>query len=55
LDGNKRLENEKKFPNWEELTDGSRKYWVEVVGRIGWKARYVKTVDLNETTISEFG
>ena len=49
---NKRQENEKKFPNFEELPDGSRKYWFEIEGRMGWKAKYFKTVDHDEQTIS---
>ena len=44
--------NEKKFSNWEELSDGSRKYWFEIAGRMGWKARYIKIVDQEEITIS---
>jgi len=48
----KRQENEKKFPNWEELPDGSRIYWFEIEGRMGWKAKYLKKVDNNETTLS---
>jgi hypothetical protein len=52
LDLNKRQENEKKFSNYEDLPDGSRFYWFEIEGRMGWKARYVKIVDQNETTIS---
>lgn len=48
----KRLENEKKFPNFEQLADGSRTYWFELTGRLGWKARYVKSADKNETTLS---
>jgi len=40
LDNNKRKENEKKYSNFEELTDGSRMYWFEIEGRMGWKARY---------------
>ena len=48
----KRLENEKKFPNHDELPDGSRIYWFELVGKLGWKARYVKTVDADEKTLS---
>lgn len=47
----KRRLNEKKFPNWEELSDGGRRYWFEVEGRHGWKARYVKEVDASEETI----
>jgi hypothetical protein len=52
LDINKRQENEKKFPNSEELPDGSRMYWFEIEGRMGWKARYLKKVDLEEATLS---
>lgn len=49
---NKRQENEKKFPNWKDLQDGSRIYWFEVEGRMGWKARYIKTVDQDEITLT---
>ena len=52
MDINKRQENERKFPNWEMLPDGSRLYWFEIVGRMGWKARYLKIVDQNEITLS---
>jgi len=52
LNINKRQDNEKKFPKWEELPDGSRKYWFEIEGRTGWKARYVKVVDQNEVTLT---
>ena len=52
MDVNKRQENEQKFPNHTEMEDGSRIYWFEVEGRMGWKARYIKIVDQNETTIS---
>lgn len=48
----KRQENEKKIPNWEVLPDGSRRYWFEVGGRTGWKARYIKIVNNNEVTLS---
>ena len=52
LDNNKRQENENKFPNFEELSDGSRLYWFEIVGRMGWKAKYLKIVDQEEISIS---
>ncbi|MDO9039835.1 MAG: hypothetical protein Q8T04_09150 [Bacteroidota bacterium] len=52
MDINKRQENEKKFSNYEDLPNGFRLYWFEIEGRMGWKARYVKIVDQNETTIS---
>lgn len=43
--------NEKKFPNWEILSDGSRKYWFEITGKHGCKARYIKEVDSREETV----
>jgi len=52
LNINKRKENERKFPNWKDLPDGSRTYWFEIEGRLGWKARYIKTVDKEETTLT---
>ena len=52
MNNKKRIQNEKKFPNHEDLQDGSRIYWFEISGRIGWKAKYVKTVDAKETTLS---
>ena len=30
---------------------GGRRYWFEVAGRRGWKARYVKEVDADENTV----
>lgn len=47
----KREKNEKKFTYWEELQCGGRKYWYEVVGKFGFKARYVKEVDGREETV----
>ena len=46
-----RPQNERKFGSWEEFSSGGRRYWREVAGRHGWKARYVKEVDANETTV----
>jgi len=46
-----RLQNEHKFGHWEELPHGGRRYWFEVAGRRGWKARYVKEVNADENTI----
>ena len=48
---NTRSQNETKFGNWDELPDGGRRYWHEVIGHHGWKARYVKEVDASENTI----
>ncbi len=44
-------ENERKFGSWEELPGGGRRYFYEVKGRHGWKARYVKEVDAEERTV----
>jgi len=48
----KRKENEKKFRSWTELLDGGRRYFYEVQGKHGWRARYVKEVNRLEETIS---
>lgn len=46
-----REQNERKFPNWEELPGGGRRYWLDIPGRRGWRARYVKEVDAEENTL----
>ncbi|MCL6557813.1 MAG: hypothetical protein K6U74_03240 [Firmicutes bacterium] len=46
----KRRENEKKFRSWTKLPDGGRRYFHEVHGKYGWRARYVKEVDKLERT-----
>lgn len=46
-----RSQNEKKFGHWNELPEGGRRYWLDVAGRLGWQARYLKEVDARETTI----
>ncbi len=46
-----RAQNEKKFGHWEELPGGGRRYRLDVTGRLGWRARYFKDVDANETTV----
>ncbi|KPA12936.1 hypothetical protein MHK_006858 [Candidatus Magnetomorum sp. HK-1] len=46
----KRKKNEKKFASWDELSDGGRRYFFEVRGQYGFKARYVKEVDKSEIT-----
>ncbi|MEI6534617.1 MAG: hypothetical protein WCN98_04690 [Verrucomicrobiaceae bacterium] len=46
-----RKQNELKFGAWDELPGGGRRYWLEVTGRMGWLARYVKEVDAQELTI----
>jgi hypothetical protein len=49
-----REQNERKFPNWIDLPDEGRRYWLDVAGRRGWRARYVKEVDADEQTVSFF-
>jgi len=49
-----RIDNERKFPNWEELPNAGRRYWLDVKGRLGWRARYVKVVDLDEKAVLFF-
>ena len=46
-----RRSNERRFENWIELEDGGRRYWYDVLGRLGWMARYVKEVDSSEKTM----
>ncbi|MBI3374790.1 MAG: hypothetical protein HY017_23960 [Betaproteobacteria bacterium] len=46
-----RTQNEKKFGQWEELPKGERLYWMEIKGRQGWRARYLKEVDASEVTL----
>lgn len=47
----KRTQNERKFANWIELAQGGRRYWYDVAGRQGWRARYVKEVDSSEQAV----
>jgi len=46
-----RRQNERKFGHWEALPGGGRRYRLEVAGRLGWRARYLKEVDANEITV----
>jgi hypothetical protein len=48
---NKRRVNEKKFQNWEDLSDGGRRYWLEVIERHGWKSKYIKEVNVHEDMV----
>lgn len=45
-----RTQNEKKFGQWEELSGGGRRYWLDIHGRQGWRARYLKVVNAGEIT-----
>lgn len=49
-----RAQNERKFGRWEDSPDGGRRYWFDIKGRLGWRARYVKIVDSNEVTTRFF-
>lgn len=46
-----RAQNERKFGSWKTLPDGGRLYSREIAGKLGWRARYLKLVDLQEQTI----
>ena len=46
-----RHQNEKKFGQWDEIPGGGRRYWLDVKGRLGWRARYLKEVDASEGTV----
>jgi hypothetical protein len=46
-----RSQNERKFSHWDELPGGGRRYRLDVLGKLGWLARYLKEVDANETTV----
>jgi hypothetical protein len=46
----KRSLNERKFHNWKKLSNGGRKYWFDINGKHGWKARYIKEVNAKEET-----
>lgn len=48
---NLRERNEKKFGNWQELPGGGRRYRLDVRGRMGWVARYIKETDSQEITL----
>jgi len=47
----RREQNERKFGEWREIADGGRRYWLDVAGHHGWRARYLKEVDANESTV----
>jgi hypothetical protein len=51
MDARKRQQNERKFGAWSDLSNGGRAYSFEVNGRSGWRARYAKEVDAEESTV----
>jgi hypothetical protein len=46
-----RKQNELKFPRWNDKPDGGRIYYLDIRGKKGWFARYIKETDRNEKTI----
>jgi hypothetical protein len=46
-----RSQNEREFRNWEELSDGGRRYWRDRKGEINGLQRIVKIVDADEKTL----
>jgi hypothetical protein len=46
-----RQQNERAFPQWEELPDGGRIYSRKISGRFGGYARYCKQTDAAENTL----
>jgi hypothetical protein len=46
-----RRQNEKEYPNWEELSDGGRRYWRDRPGRVRGFQRIIKIVDVNKNTL----
>lgn len=46
-----RAQNQRRFTHWQDLPGGGRRYWLDVHGRLGWRARYVKEVDAAERTL----
>lgn len=46
-----REQNERKFGQWRQTDEGGRVYWLDVAGRHGWRARYLKEVDAEDRTL----
>jgi hypothetical protein len=46
-----RQQNERTFPQWEELPGGGRRYLRQIPDRSGGFARYCKEVDAAENTV----
>ena len=51
MEENKRQRNETDYDSWIEKENGGRIYSFEIVGKLGWKAKYLKEVDIQEVTI----
>ncbi len=46
-----RRQNEKEYPNWEDLPGGGRRYWRDRKGQVGGLQRIIKIVDADENTL----
>jgi hypothetical protein len=46
-----RKDNERAFPNWQDLPDGGRRYWRDRPGGDFGYCRYLKIVDAGEMTL----
>lgn len=46
-----RLQNEKRFQQWLDLPDGTRRYWTDRPGAVSGFQRMIKVVDANEITL----
>ena len=46
-----RVRNERKFGKWTSTPHGGRLYFLEIAGKMGWKACYFKEVDATEKTL----
>lgn len=46
-----RQQNEQRFKHWEDLPDGSRRYWTDRPGIVSGSQRMIKIVDVHENTL----
>ena len=51
MNKNKRQKNESEYDIWIESKNGNRIYSFEIIGKLGWKAKYLKEVNSSEITI----
>lgn len=46
-----RARNERRFPQWDDVSGGGQRYYRTIKGRVRGYALYVKVVDENELTV----
>ncbi len=51
MNNHQRKKNERDFETWVQQEDGGRIYSFEVAGKLGWKAKYLKEVNSEESTV----